>query len=116
VHFLGPQKQVTPLFALADSVIIPSLYDPFANVTVEALAMGLYVVSSAFNGGKEVLTCQSGTVIEDLMNSQSFASALKRALKHKKTALSSKAIRDSISHLDFSSQLEHFVSAILEDL
>lgn len=116
VHFLGPQKHVTPLFALADSVIIPSLYDPFANVTVEALAMGVYVVSSAFNGGKEVLTSQSGTVIEDLMNKQGFASALKKALNHKKTALSSKAIRDSISHLDFSSQLEHFVNAIVEDL
>ncbi len=46
----------------------------------EALAMGLYVVTSRFNGGKEVLTPQSGSVIEELTSPESVAQALKTAL------------------------------------
>jgi UDP-glucose:(heptosyl)LPS alpha-1,3-glucosyltransferase len=55
ISFLGPQKDVIPFYQKADALAIPSIYDPFANVTLEALSMGLYVVSSLFNGGAEVL-------------------------------------------------------------
>ena len=45
-----------PFYQMADALVIPSFYDPFANVTVEALAMGLFVLSSKHNGGPEILT------------------------------------------------------------
>ena len=55
VTFFGPQKEIRPFYQFADALVIPSFYDPFANVTVEALAMGLFVVSSKSNGGHEIL-------------------------------------------------------------
>ncbi len=55
VTFFGQQQDITPFYTVSDCLVIPSLYDPCANVTIEALAMGLYVVSSPFNGGAESL-------------------------------------------------------------
>ncbi len=94
VHFLGPQPSLIPYMQQADAMIIPSLYDPFANVTVEALAMGLFVVSSKMNGGHEVLTPQTGRVFTD-------HDCLVQALQHipLKTKASARAIRDSVRHL-----------------
>jgi len=35
--------------------LLPTLYDPFANVTLEALAAGLPVITSAQNGASEII-------------------------------------------------------------
>ncbi len=82
VVFLGPQKDIKPFYQSADALVIPSIYDPFANVTVEALAMGLFVVSSEYNGGKEVLQTFSGEIIQDLTAPKSVAFSLKKDISH----------------------------------
>jgi UDP-glucose:(heptosyl)LPS alpha-1,3-glucosyltransferase len=43
------------VYAAADVFLLPTLYDPFANVTLEALAAGLPVITSAQNGASEIL-------------------------------------------------------------
>jgi UDP-glucose:(heptosyl)LPS alpha-1,3-glucosyltransferase len=105
VFIFGPQKETLRFYQLADCSVIPSLYDPFANVTVEALAMGVFVLSSKHNGGHEVLTDKNGLVIDDLDDAASFAETLKTALNRPKTFKSATAIRQSVKHLDFSNQL-----------
>lgn len=114
VRFFGPQSDMRPFYQMADVLVIPSFYDPFANVTIEALAMGLFVVSSRHNGGHEVLTPQNGLILEDLLDPDAMATGLKEALKHQKTPLSAKSRRDSIKHLDFSLQLNRLMKACLE--
>lgn len=116
VGFFGPQESIRPFYQMADTLVIPSIYDPFANVTVEALSMGLFVVSSKSNGGHEVLTEESGALIEDLKSPESLAVALSRALLHPKTWVRSKEIRRSISHLDFSNQLNTLIETTLSTL
>ncbi len=93
-----------PYYQKADSLVIPSLYDPFANVTVEALAMGLFIVTSPRNGGKEILTPETGIICEN----EDLSSALARAVQYPKTWDRSVAIRASVEHLDFSHQLTRF--------
>lgn len=111
VHFFGPSQETRLFYQLADALVVPSLYDPFANVTVEALAMGLYVVSSKQNGGHEILTPANGTVIEDLGQSETLVKALETALAHPKTAQSALKARQSVEHLDFSHQLDTLIKA-----
>ncbi len=113
VRFFGPISGVRPFYQVADALAIPSIYDPFANVTVEALAMGLFVISSKYNGGCEVLTPSSGAVIENLDSPESFAAALKMGFKHPKTPSSAQLIRSSVAHLDFSKQLRLITQATL---
>lgn len=112
VQFFGPSQEIRRFYQLADALVIPSFYDPFANVTVEALAMGLFVVSSKHNGGHEVLTEQNGAVIEDLLDPDAMVQALQKALTHRKTAQSASLIRDSVKHLDFSYQLSRLMEAV----
>ncbi|MBS0615447.1 MAG: glycosyltransferase family 4 protein [Verrucomicrobia bacterium] len=100
VTFVGHTNPL-PYYQQADALVIPSLYDPFANVTVEALAMGLFVITSPRNGGKEVLTEETGIISEN----KDLSSALSLAMKRPKTWERSVAIRSTVQHLDFSHQL-----------
>ncbi len=106
VHFLGLRKDAKRLYTLADAVVIPSLYDPFANVTVEALAMGVPVVSSRYNGGSEVLSKENGVIIDDLFDAESVANALTTAITLRKTKTNAPIVRNTVRHLDFSIQLD----------
>ncbi len=105
VHFFGPSQEIRLFYQLADALIIPSFYDPFANVTVEALAMGLYVVSSRTNGGHEILTKTNGAIIEDLLDPEAMVEALEKAMQNRKTRASAISARSSVEHLDFSNQM-----------
>jgi len=111
VTFYGPQADVRPFLQQADCLVIPSYYDPFANVTTEALAMGLFVVSSKTNGGAEVLTPETGAVIEN-----DIKAALEKALLHPKTAQSALKIRESVRHLDFETQLSTYIEKCLSPI
>lgn len=55
----SPQPVAMPyIYAAADVFLLPTLYDPFANVTLEALAAGLPVITTAQNGASEILSDQ----------------------------------------------------------
>lgn len=113
VRFFGPQPEIRPFYQLADVLVIPSFYDPFANVTVEALAMGLSVISSRFNGGCEILTGQNGAIIEDLLDPDAMTEALEKAMNHQKTQESANRNRLSVERLDFSNQMRTLTEACL---
>ena len=113
VTFYGSQDQITPFLQKADALAIPSYYDPFANVTVEALAMGLFVMSSTMNGGCEVLNEETGCVIEDLNSPDDMKAALEKAVSKPKTKERAASIRQSVQHLDFSTQLQAYLDLCL---
>jgi UDP-glucose:(heptosyl)LPS alpha-1,3-glucosyltransferase len=111
VRFFGAQSDIRLFYQMADVLVIPSFYDPFANVTVEALAMGLFTVSSKYNGGHEILTQDNGLVIDNLLDPDSMVEALTDALKHKKTEASAFAARNSVEPFDFSKQMRTLIDA-----
>ncbi len=55
VRFLGPVKDMPRLLAAADAFILPTLYEPFSNACLEALAAGLPVITTAHNGFAEII-------------------------------------------------------------
>lgn len=113
VRFFGSQTNVRPFYQLADVLTIPSFYDPFANVTVEALAMGLFILSSKTNGGSEILTPQTGVIIDNLHSIESMTASLEQALLHRKTAESAVTCRRSIEHLDYGKQMKQLIESCL---
>ncbi|MBS0626449.1 MAG: glycosyltransferase family 4 protein [Verrucomicrobia bacterium] len=113
VRFFGPQNEMRPFYQASDALALPSFYDPFANVTVEALAMGLHVLSSRSNGGFEVLTEETGTIFEDLLDPDAMAQGLQKALQKPKTWESSLKNRLSVQKLDFSQQMNRLTEACL---
>jgi UDP-glucose:(heptosyl)LPS alpha-1,3-glucosyltransferase len=113
VTFWGASKDALSFYQLADCLVLPSHYDPFANVTVEALSMGLYVITSSSNGASEVVQDFAGDVIKDLSSKERMQCALTRALDKGKTKASAQKIRDSIAHLDFPHQLDFLYGKII---
>jgi UDP-glucose:(heptosyl)LPS alpha-1,3-glucosyltransferase len=55
VIFAGPQPNVEEIFRAGDSFAMPSLFEPFGNVVMEAMASGLPAMTSAFSGVAEVI-------------------------------------------------------------
>ncbi|MBK7765785.1 MAG: glycosyltransferase family 4 protein [Sulfuritalea sp.] len=63
VLFLGAQTDVRPFYGAADVFALPSLYDPFPNAALEALACGLPLLTTTTCGAAEFVTAANGVVI-----------------------------------------------------
>jgi UDP-glucose:(heptosyl)LPS alpha-1,3-glucosyltransferase len=61
--FLGGQADVRPFYGAADVFALPTLYDPFPNAALEALASGLPLVTTTTCGAAELVTAANGMVI-----------------------------------------------------
>jgi UDP-glucose:(heptosyl)LPS alpha-1,3-glucosyltransferase len=82
VIFLGPVRQIERLFACVDGLAFPSLFEPFGNVVLEAMAAGLPVLCSRLTGAAEVLPGEfSGLVVNDPTDTVELASRLNLLLR-----------------------------------
>jgi UDP-glucose:(heptosyl)LPS alpha-1,3-glucosyltransferase len=55
VHFAGGQEDVRPWYGAADCFVLATLYDPFPNAALEALASGLPAIVSRQCGAAEIV-------------------------------------------------------------
>ena len=86
VRFLGAVGQIELLFRTADAFALPSFFEPFGNVVMEAMAAGLGVLTSAQSGVAELLpAAMHPFVVKDPGNATEIAERLAALLetKHK---------------------------------
>ena len=55
VQLLGAVRDLPAVYAAADIFLLPTLYDPFSNACLEALASGLPVITTRDNGFSEII-------------------------------------------------------------
>ncbi len=53
--FAGKQSRMRDFYAMSDLLFYPSLYEPFANVCLEACTCGIPVLTTAQNGSSELI-------------------------------------------------------------
>jgi UDP-glucose:(heptosyl)LPS alpha-1,3-glucosyltransferase len=64
-RFLGEISDLRSVYAAADLFILPTIYDPFSNASLEALASGLPVITTRANGFSEVMEDKiHGSIVE----------------------------------------------------
>jgi UDP-glucose:(heptosyl)LPS alpha-1,3-glucosyltransferase len=78
VRFLGEVADLRPIYAAADIFILPSIYDPFSNACLEALASGLPVITTRDNGFSEII--ENG-VHGSIVDRSSDSAALRAAIQ-----------------------------------
>ena len=80
IRFLGALKDVTPCYGAADVFVLPTLYDPFPNVILEAMASGLPVITSTKSGGAELIEPGKSGYICDALDIDALAGNMRSLL------------------------------------
>jgi UDP-glucose:(heptosyl)LPS alpha-1,3-glucosyltransferase len=81
LHFRPPTSAVAPWFAMADVFALPTVYEAWGMVIVEALACGTPVLTSRLAGASvAVREPHTGRLLEDPRNSGEIASGLRQLL------------------------------------
>ena len=69
ITFAGYYPQVEYIYGLGDILVLPTLYDPFSNCCLEALACGIPVITTRQNGAAELIRDGSnGYVVDEASN------------------------------------------------
>ena len=110
VTFAGPRRDVIPYLQACDAFVLPTIYDPFSNATIEALAMGLYVVTTEANGCAEILVEGSGAAVRDPADTDELAAAMRGALVRRDR----RVIRESVRGFEFEGKLGELIRICTE--
>lgn len=79
VKFYGPQELVERWHAMSDLFVLPSRFDAFGNVVLEAMATGVPVLVSSKAGAAEVVReGENGFVLQDPDDAQTIADRIMR--------------------------------------
>ncbi|HAF04233.1 MAG TPA: hypothetical protein DCO65_07540 [Spartobacteria bacterium] len=77
-QFLGTVVDLAQLYAAADIFLLPTIYDPFSNACLEALASGIPVITTRANGFSEIIEDGvHGSIIDLSDNGAALCGALK---------------------------------------
>jgi UDP-glucose:(heptosyl)LPS alpha-1,3-glucosyltransferase len=77
IRFAGEHPAVEEYYAASDFLILPTLYDPFSNVCLEALACGIPVITTRANGAAELIKDgMNGYVFEDANHVEEMAAKI----------------------------------------
>lgn len=83
VKFLGTRKDIENFYALSDLFVLPTLYDPFSNATLEAMAAGIGVVTTKNNGVAELIeNGKEGYVVENIFDVEELSDKIFKGLKN----------------------------------
>lgn len=83
VRFHGAVAAVEALLGDFDALVLPSRYEPYGNVCLEAMACGVPPVTTATNGASEVLPDARlvGTTVDELVEAVRFVLDSRRGLR-----------------------------------
>ncbi|MDP2681437.1 MAG: glycosyltransferase family 4 protein [Deltaproteobacteria bacterium] len=115
VIFTGPVKDVQGYYSAADIFILPSIYEPFSNACMEAMASGLPVVTSRINGVSEILTDgKDGMIIDVPANPEEIAEKIKPLLDERARQAVGREARMTVVNYSIERNVERFLRLIDE--
>lgn len=113
VKFLGPVEGVERYYAAADVLVAPTLYEPMANVILEALATGISVVTSRDCGNAELITeGQDGWLIDNPNDPLEIANKVKNAILNANNPETERLAREKVTHFTLEMAAKNIINVI----
>jgi UDP-glucose:(heptosyl)LPS alpha-1,3-glucosyltransferase len=111
--WLGARADSERWYAACDVVVLPTLYEPFGNVHLEALASGVPVITSTRAGGAELIREGLNGFVVDPGDASALAGAIERVRSAPPRSMGEGA-RHSAEPFTFSAQAEGFLGIYRE--
>lgn len=97
IHFAGGQQDVKPYYGAADVFVLPTLYDPFPNVALEAMASGLPVITSFKSGAAELINQGKNGFVCDALDLPQLVSHMQQLMSHELQITTGTAARETMA-------------------
>ena len=107
VTWLGPRPDMERWYAAADVLVLPTRYEPFGNVHLEALASGVPVLTSASTGGAEIVQDGISGAVAAAPRADEIARGL-RTVREGDAGRLRQAARHAAEPFTYAAQVEHF--------
>src|SRR5436309_4007643 len=115
VRFLGEVADLRPSYAAADIFILPSIYDPFSNACLEALASGLPVITTRDNGFSEIIeNGVHGSVVDIPSNVSVLRDAIQFWSRASRRSSARSIITERASQFDISKNVEQTLAILIQ--
>lgn len=115
VRLLGPRHDVHHCYFAADFLVHPTFYDPCSLVVLEALACGLPIITSRYNGAAELIThSREGFVIDNPHDHEQLADCIQLLRDPARRAACSQAARRTANQWTFATHYQQILR-ILEE-
>ena len=114
IKFMGPVKDINAYYRASDIFVLPSIYEPFSNACLEAMASGLPVVTSRINGASEIIAHgKNGMIVDDPANPKEIAERIKPLLAGRENMLAmGRAARVTAGNYTIEKNVEDFLMLV----
>jgi UDP-glucose:(heptosyl)LPS alpha-1,3-glucosyltransferase len=115
VRFVGYCRDMRNGYFAADFFVHPTFYDPCSHVVLEAMACGLPVITTRYNGASELLhPPREGYVLDDPHDHDRLAWALAQLLDPARRATCAQAARRTAAQWTFENHYRQMLAVLAE--
>lgn len=115
IRFAGALAEPERAYAAADAFVLPTIYEPFSNACLEALASGLPVITTRANGVSEILAGGlRELVVEDARDDAALASRIAALRDRDRRAALGDEARRVAEQRPFARAVDEFVAVYRE--
>jgi UDP-glucose:(heptosyl)LPS alpha-1,3-glucosyltransferase len=113
VRPLGAVRDLPAVYAAADIFLLPTLYDPFSNACLEALASGLPVITTRTNGFSEIIDeGVHGSIVDPPWDLEQLRSALRFWSSPERRLEARPLVLERAGHFDISTNVERTLAIL----
>jgi len=114
VQFLGEVADLVRVYAAADIFILPTIYDPFSNACLEAVACGLPVITTRSNGFSEIIEDRvHGSIVDQAGDLIGLRDAIRFWADPSRRAAARQTNIELASELDISKNVEQTLEILM---
>jgi UDP-glucose:(heptosyl)LPS alpha-1,3-glucosyltransferase len=114
VIFLGEIEDVRLPLAAGDIFILPTVYDPFSNASLEAMAAGLPVITTRANGCSEIIEPRvHGSIVDRADDVSALCDALDFWSDESRRLTARPALLERATQFDLSRNVAHTLDVLL---